>query len=257
MELDQDRPPPLEALQRCLDDLDVLIAKRSVVLLGEVPGTNELPHLIELIVGRALLIGLDVVVGLEIPMTEDLEDIGPFFRRSPQYQDGRSTTAVVELLGHLSARKTHLAKGDEQRLEVVAMDGPWVAPGSPVPLDMLGVLEQPRDEVMASNVLSVMDTMPKAFALLVAGPMHTRVDQAPASTLGRLIRAWHPEAIALRVSPAGGRAWILTEEGAGAALELPTVDAPTGALWAPSPGADGHHGVLSPGVVTASAPLPS
>lgn len=254
-DFDSDAAPA--ALQQCVADLAPLVAQRSVVLLGEIPGTNELPQLVDLVVGRAIDQGLDIVVGLEIPMTENLHhgEVGPFFSRAPRYQDGRSTAAVAALVRRLAARYQELASANSQRLEVVAMDGPWVAPGSPVPLDMLGILEQPRDQVMAANLLRAMDGLPKALTLVIAGPMHTRVDHAAPQTLGRLISAWHPHAVALRVTPASGATWVLTEAGWGEERSLPTVDTPAGALWASSPGADGHHGVLNPGLVTASAPL--
>lgn len=254
---DSDSDVASAALQQCVSDLAPLITQRSVLLIGEVPGTNELPQLVDLVVERAIVEGLDVVVGLEIPMTEDLHlgETGSFFDRGSQYQDGRSTAAVGGLIRRLAARRRDRASAGSQRLEVVAMDGPWVAPGSPVPLDMLGVLEQPRDEVMAANLLAAMDATPAAFTLVVAGPMHTRIDRTASQTLGRLISAWHPQTVALRVTPASGETWVLTEAGRGEARILPTVDTPPGALWAASPGADGHHGVLNPGLVTASGPL--
>ncbi len=234
-----------------------------MLLLGEIPGTQELPQLIALVVEHALELGLDVIVGLEIPMTEDVSDpikagTGPFFCRAADYQDGRSSAAMAELVAQLTTRRGALQERanshDDQHLEIVAMDGPWVAPGSPVPLESLGILEQPRNDVMASNLLAVMDNHPRAFTVVVAGPMHTRVDRNAERSLGQIIAAWHPTAVALRVTPAGGQTWILTESGTGQVAELPNVDVPPGALWAPEPGADGHHGVLNPGAVSASSP---
>jgi hypothetical protein len=36
---------------------------------------------------------------------------------------------------------------------------------------------------------------------------------------------------------------------------VPHLDLPVGALWADEPGADGHHGYVNLGAVTASLPL--
>ncbi len=258
----QPSEPSLE-ITTCCVELRPLMKPGGLVFIGDLPGTQELPQLVMMAVKHATSIGLEVIVGLEIPMTERLDGgpVGSFFRRRAEFQDGRSSQAMAQLVSDLNAHRLELNQDQDvadDKLMLVAMDGPWVAPGSPVPLDAIGMLEQPRDEVMAHNLLSAMDRQPQAFTLVLAGPMHTRLDRSSGRTLGSIVAAWHPDAVALRVAPAGGTTWVLSGApstmSTSGAVALPVVDVPAGALWANSPGADGHHGVISPGLVTASRP---
>ena len=61
--------------------------------------------------------------------------------------------------------------------------------------------------------------------------------------------------VSLLLLASGGDAWTLTTNGAGP-FPVPTEAAlPEGAEWAPTVGADGHHGYANLGVVTPSPPL--
>lgn len=218
-------------------------------------GTVEFPKLVGEVVATALESGLAVTVGLEIPMSEPLDGVtfGPFWSRAPQFRDGRSSQAMASLVSELA-----VARSAGADLVTVALDGPWVAPGSPIPLDMLGVLDHPRDETMARRLLTVMDQRPAALTIVVADPRHTRiaVDDSGRRTVGSLLRPWFPDLVALVGRATGGSIWMLSaERESGAVVPLSDVDLPLGALWVAAPGADGHHGYVNVGRVTASLPL--
>ncbi len=235
-----------------LADLEPLMRPRGVILVGEPHGTNEFPALIAAMVDKELAAGMSVIVGLEVPMTEELERgaIGPFWTRSPEFQDGRSSTAMAELVETLAERQR---AGDS--VEMVAIDGPWVAPGSSVPLDHLALLEQPRDELMAANLLSVMDRTPRACTIVLAGSMHTSTNGTAWRTLGSILRPWFPILVSLMGQLTGGSRWLLPATGEpGLAADVAPLDLPVGALWADEPGTDGHHGYVNLGAVTSSAP---
>ncbi len=230
--------------------LEPLIVPRGVVAIGELLGTVEFPALVEGLAKRAIEQGLRVVVGLELPMTEEPNtgSFGTFWRRGEEFRDGRSSEAMANLV-------RTLAPLDD--VQLVSMDGPWVAPGSPVPLEMIAELERPRDETMAHRLLEAMDRVPKAFTVILAGSMHTRVLGGPAPTLGSVIRAWHPEMVALSGQAAGGDAWLLTRDtDQSGPYPLPETGVEAGAMWAKQPSPeDGHHGFVNLGRVTASAPF--
>ncbi|MEM7275095.1 MAG: hypothetical protein AAF547_18585 [Actinomycetota bacterium] len=365
------------SVEAVLGSLQPLLRPRSVLLIGELPGTEEFPGLIARLARSAVAQGLAVTVGLEVACSEQTRldravdaavesgldsdeallglafaQSGPWWRRADRFQDGRSSRAMLDLVSTLVGLAG--AGGD---VAIVAADGPWVAPGSPVPLELLGILEQPRDEVMATCLLDAIDRRPKAVTLALAGVEHTRCldtggesaagraggadgesgagradgagdvggaggargagggirsadgldgapvcrfpgpfgppaqtgppggpDQpgvpgpagdatpavepgaagvgarlgagpGPVRPFGQLVRAWHPETIALRGRAGGGTAWRLDADfGLGSAADVAPDPLPEGAHWTDTPGRDGHHGYVHVGPVTASYP---
>ncbi len=240
------------SIDEALADLESLLLPRHVVLIGEPHGTAEFPALVAAMVDTLVASGTSVIVGLELPMTEEVERgaVGPFWSRRAEYQDGRSSEAMAKLVTGLADRRR---AGDA--IEVVAMDGPWVAPGSTVPLEHLELLEQSRDELMAANLLAVMDRTPRACTIVLAGSMHTSTHAPTWRTLGSMLLPWFPILVSLMGQLTGGTRWLLPGSGEpGHASAVPHLDLPTGALWADEPGADGHHGYVNLGHVTASPP---
>lgn len=240
------------SIAEALADLEPLLRPRHVILIGEPHGTVEFPALVASMVDTLVAAGVSAIVGLELPMTEELElgAVGPFWSRNAEYQDGRSSVAMAELVDGLAQRQQ---SGDP--VEMVAMDGPWVAPGSSVPLEYLDLLDQPRDELMAANLLAVMDRTPRACTIVLAGSMHTSTHGTAWRTLGSILLPWFPVLVSVMGQLTGGTRWLLPGNGeAGHPVPVPQLDLPVGALWADDPGADGHHGYVNLGAVTASPP---
>lgn len=228
-------------------DLRPLLRPGAVILLGEIPGSAEVPAFVAELATETLRSSSEVIVGLEIPMTEPVDGgaHGSFFDRPPDLRDGRSSRAMSELIHHLA---------ELEGARPVALDGPWVAPGAPIPLEHIGLLNQPRDAVMAGRLMAEIDLVPHAATIVLAGSMHTRIDRS-AQTLGGLIAPWFPRMVSLTVLATGGTAWTLTAEGDGPQPVPADASLPVGAEWANAPGADGHHGYLNLGELTASPPL--
>lgn len=241
------------SIAEALADLEPLLRPRHVILIGEPHGTAEFPALVASMVDTLVATGTSVIVGLELPMTEEVESgaVGPFWSRNAEYQDGRSSIAMAGLVNDLAERRR-----DGDPVEMVAMDGPWVAPGSSIPLDFMDLLEQPRDELMAANLLAVMDRTPRACTIVLAGSMHTSTHAIAWRTLGSILLPWFPVLVSLMGQLTGGTRWLLPGTGEpGHPVDVPDLDLPVGALWADEPGADGHHGYVNLGVVTASPPM--
>ncbi len=236
-----------------IDDLLPVLRPDQVLFIGEIPGTNEFPLLIADLVLHAVSAGQPVVVGLEVPFNEALdgEEWGSFWLRDPKYSDGRSSRAMAELVTTLA----DLAAAGHP-VTTVGMEGPWVAPGSPIDTNVLDQLEQPRDAAMAGHFLAAMDAAPKAAGLVLAGSEHTGVIR-DGGTMGSVVAPWFPGSIALMGLTTGGEALTLFADGP---VVTPMPGDPAigeGAVWSAEPGADGHHGFVNVGPVTAAEPFPT
>lgn len=255
--VDSDGVTDSDPLAVVVDDLDPLLRPRQVLAIGEWHGTEEFPALITRLVDAAVARDLTVTVGLEVPCSEIPGEVGPFWTRRPEFQDGRSSRAMARLVDELVTR----SNGDDG-IEIVFLDGPWVAPGSPVPMEWLHLVEQRRDEVMANLLLNAIAVRPRALTLVLAGNQHTRVDGGSGDgsgrpALGYYLRRWNPELVALLARASGGHAWMITGAAgeSGGPKPIPDdADLPAGASWADRPGPDGHHGYVHLGRLTASPP---
>lgn len=233
-------------MRAAVDQLTPLLAPGGVLLLGEIPGTKEFPTLIFELAIRALATSHRLVVGLEVPLSEPVDGSGhgAFFDRDSSLQDGRSSKSMAKLIDDLAAMPA---------VETVALDGPWVAPGAPVPLQHISLLEQPRDAVMAGRILEAIDRTPHSMTIVLAGSEHTRIDR-PNASLGGLLSPWFPKLISLAGLTTGGEAWLLKENGGYLASPPSDESLPIGAVWTDRPGADGYHGYVNIGAITGSPP---
>ena|GEM_PF-6399205 len=227
-------------------ELAELLTPGRIVLIGEQHGTKEYPKLIADVVDLVLEQQPEIIVGLEIPLSEDVATptFGAFFTRPDELLDGRSSSAMVALI-------SHLAGTDGAR--TVAMDGPWVGPGAPIPLEHIGLLDQPRDAVMAGRLLAEIDLVPRAPVVVLAGSEHTRIDRQ-AQTLGGLLSPWFPRLLSLRTCAPDGTAWTLTTDGPDVHPVVQSPGLPIGVEWARETGPDGYHGYVNTGTVSASLP---
>ncbi len=236
-----------------IDDLLPVLQRGQVLMVGEIPGTREFPQLIADLVVNVALDGQPVVVGLEVPFNEPLdgEQWGPFWTRDPSLADGRSSLAMAELVTTLADLRVA-----GQPVTTVGLDGAWVAPGSSVDLSALGDLETPRDEAMAGHMLAAMDAAPKACGLVLAGREHTGVIRG-SGTMGSIVTPWFPGSVALLGLTSGGEVLALTDDGPRPQPITGDAGIGEGAVWSSDPGADGHHGFVNVGPVTAAEPFPS
>ncbi len=182
-----------------------------VLLVGEIHGTAEVPALVADL-ADALAAEAPLVVGLELPRDEQkridafLDSAGTgddrvallagkFWTRD--YQDGRSSLAMLELLERL--RQLRL----RTQIEVLALDqvGAAVADGDA------------RDRAMAEGLSAALEAQPEARALVLAGNFHTRLQKgAPWDQshefLGYRLSRFEPYAI--EIMGVAGSAWICT-----------------------------------------------
>jgi hypothetical protein len=188
--------------------LGKLAREGNVVLLGELHGTQEVPHFVAQSACQVATQGIPVTVGLEIPSVEQarleafLASAGseadwsklmesPFWRRP--YPDGRNSEGIVYLIEAL--RKLR-AQGLD--VAIFAYD-----PSPALEGDAL-------DEAMAKTVLEVANKSQKRALLVVSGNIHPRQvsltsDYRP---MGYRLASVLPRVYSLDIAYASGSAWI-------------------------------------------------
>jgi hypothetical protein len=236
-----------------------------LVLVGEMHGSAEIPAAFSSLACRALarrpgetiLVGLEVFSSAQGSIDAFLASDGgaparaallehEFWRR--EYQDGRSSRAMLALLDALRGYRAAGAK-----LEVRAIDPPrFDSPND-------------RDASMAQSLSAAMDALRPAQTLVLVGNVHARTLagypwDAPAAfvSMGTRLRATHSELVALDIKSAGGTAWICGSSDArdcgireqrGA-----SVSGTTPRIELDRPPNTGYDGALVMGQLTASPP---
>ncbi len=187
-----------------IQGLDELVKPSTVLLVGELHGTSEIPALVSSIVCHAIAKQLPVTLGLELPRT-DQPQLDAFLASSGgqesraaflslvfwsrDYQDGRASVAMFDLIEQSRQRM----KGGS--LQVVLIDLPSARAG--------------RDQAMADHLVQTVKASPDRFFVVLTGNFHSRV--APGGgKMGDLAAAKLPEAIviSLNTSYESGTAWI-------------------------------------------------
>jgi hypothetical protein len=153
---------------------------------------------------------LTVTVGLEIPRTEQ-EDIDRYLESEGtvedqqrlrasgwwqrDYQDGRSSQAMFDLVRELRAYQTNL--------RVILIDDP----GS-----VLG-----RDRTMANLLAAEIDRRPEDLFVVLTGNLHSQLIPGRSEPMGYHLRQMRPESeiISLNITHGGGTAWVCTNDGCG------------------------------------------
>ena len=201
-----------------------LLVSGTIVMLGEMHGTAEIPAFIGDLACLALAHDHQVLLGLEYPVSEQANldaylasDGGPAAVRallaSGHWQatcpDGRSSQAMFDLLDHARALRQ-----DDHQIDVFAFDNTaydeW----------------NRRDSGMAENILARAADAPEAIVFTLTGNLHNRLvpglpwddSLVPA---GVHVDAQHERVISLDVRHAGGTAWIQQGAGQCGAVEIP------------------------------------
>lgn len=239
-----------------------LLQPGTVLLLGEIHGTEQAPAFVATVACHALARELAVTVGLELPVAEaervaaflasdggeEAEAAlvaGPLWQAEVQY--GVASRAVLELLDALRLRK---AAGAE--VEVLLYD-----PGQ-VPR---------RDGGMADNLAAALGARPEGFAVVLSGNLHNRLTvgtpfDPELEPMGYLLRRRLEgrRVVSLDMAHPGGTAWVCfgpTAADCGVKEIGGEAERTSGVELDPEPEAAGDapfHGRWFTGPVTASPP---
>jgi hypothetical protein len=241
----------------------------AVVVLGETHGTVEIPALFGRLVCHAatrrrpepIVVGLEIWTSAQTAIDSFLDGAGgeaarrsllepEFWRRD--FQDGRSSAAMVDLLEALRRQRAAGLK-----LVVRALDPPqFDSPGD-------------RDAHMAAAVIEAIQAHRPAQTLLLVGDVHSRVlpgypwePSAAYLSVGTRLRERYADTVGLRPTSAGGSSWMCLSKDGGKPEcgvhpirareivgEVPRIALEPGALET-----TGWSGTLLLGTLTASPP---
>ncbi|WP_044283086.1 hypothetical protein [Myxococcus stipitatus] len=237
----------------------------AVMLLGELHGTREVPRFVAQSACQALVAGVPVTVGLELPLENQtrvdafLESPGtdddwlklmesPFWR-SP-YPDGRGSEGMANLLEQL-----RLLRALGLDVEVFVFDHPK-ANG------------QEREDAMAATVVHQVESSPTRFHLILSGNVHSRTKKGlpwdpERKPMGYLVKDRLDDVVALDMAYDSGTAWICSVDSKGVQDKLDCGVRDTKGrnngeryfvhLWESTNG-EGYQGVFYVGPVNASLP---
>jgi hypothetical protein len=206
-------PDPLVAARECGDAIlgaDELLRPGSTTLLGEFPGTREIPQFAVKLACQAAARGSSVFLAVELPVEQqsaidaylsnqaapaDVERLTSqeFWRRP--YQDGRSSEAMLGLLAEV------------KRLRAVGLHIDVRA------LEERGVSGDVKDSLMAERLLAPLMTNSSAVVVALIGNVHARAaqgfswDPTYRPTGWRLAQTGH-RVVALDAAFANGTMWL-------------------------------------------------
>jgi hypothetical protein len=234
----------------------------SILLLGDIHGTAEIPAFASRVACLAHEAGHAVTVALEIPVQEEPlisaylsspggeKDrtavlAGPFW--TDRFQDGRRSRAMLGLLEDLRNLRRQ---------------------GSPVRLVLLDMAVPPaddptRDRLMARNLEAAVDAFPQDVVIVMTGNLHSRVTLGSPwdpkyEPMGYFLTQAEPKRkiTALDVARSGGTAWTCTTPDPASCKirEIPGKEDDKGVRVILHPLEGGFHGVYNVGRLTASPP---
>ena len=253
--------PASPAPVACKPEVNVL-PQRRLILLGDVPGTREIPAFVGALACQAARTGTPTVVALEL-LREDQawldtylaspgtpEDRSAFVRLTRSFSpaaDSKGSTAVLDLLEQL-----RLLRNADLPLRVVAYDE---SAGGPA-----------RERRRATTLEHLRRSDADALFLVVVGRDQARTVLRPGETqdvapLGWYLERWGLEPLALTPLSPGGQRWscsAVPSAGCGPVLVNATGPEAAGAALSvklsPVPDAEGFRGVYSVGPLSASPP---
>lgn len=259
----QSKPAALLQCQTVPGLADLALTPGTVLLVGEIHGTQEVPAAVLDAACELSRAGKPLTIGLEVPHQEaarvsaylgsDGSDearrlllSGPFWRR--RMQDGRSSQAMMDLIEGLR----RLA-AEERSITVTLFDEQELPQ------------ETSRDRAMAERLAAAVASRTDTVVLVLTGNLHastapgTRWD-ADFQPMGYYLVQLLPghRILSLDLSSTGGSVWICTSARASDCGEQKLAGHGEGSerriVIAAEPRTDGFHGILHVGAVTASPP---
>jgi hypothetical protein len=192
--------------------MENIIAPGKIILLGEIHGTQEGPQYVAQVVCHALRKDLNVTVGLELPQSDQsvinayLNSKGnesaiasvlslSFWGR--EYQDGRASQAMFELIEYL--RKL---KETQANIDLLLIDNP---------------ASDDRDIAMAKTIISRAKENKNDFMIILTGNYHNMIYDGSGQMGSYVLSAFDTNrVVSLLQRYSGGSAWLdIGEEGIG------------------------------------------
>lgn len=256
--------PSFSSAAECaeVDGLEPILRRGAVLVFGEIHGNRESPAFVINVACEALALGLSVTVALELLDSERpgiqkyLSSSGSDADRaeltangiwSTEYQDGRSSAAMADLLERLRG-----FRAADQRIEVELFDRSGWSSG------------QERDRLMAEALSVILATTTSDVVVVLTGNIHSRVatgtpwDETYLPMAHLLAVPGNRNLVSLDVAHAGGTTWMCTgsEPSSCGVRDVRARETQTGLSIEldDDPSTSGHHGRYHVGPLSASWP---
>jgi hypothetical protein len=200
--------------------LEFLLKERTVLLLGEIPGTVESPRFVADLLCNVLASGHTAAVALQLPETEGAV-VARYLDSAGSLEDRRALlTESQELSLYLDGRFSESMVGLLESIRQLRVRGGVIDLHLFVPPDVDSLTRQNLSTVerpMAVAVWEAIEEVEVDLFIVLAGLTHTRV--IPGSELdpdykpmGYILAQWNPEwrLLSLALSHSGGTAWMCT-----------------------------------------------
>ena len=251
---------PVHAFAQSSDAVARIVERAAmgrVLLVGEIHGTAEAPMAVadlaqQMAAAQPLIVGLEIWRSEQDAIDRYLDSAGTQEDRAKliasqfwtrDYQDGRSSQAMVDLLERL---RVLALKAD---VGVLAFDAEPDASADGAA----------RDAAMAERIAAALNEQPDAHAVILAGNFHTRIqDSAPWDPkhrfMGHHLIDFQP--YSLEIMGVAGSAWICTgsEVASCKAREMPGNSMQPGLELGDELNDRSHHGMWLLPSVSASLP---
>lgn len=241
----------------------------TIVMLGEVHGTNEIPAFVSDLVCNALKQGLSVTIALEIPY-EETNAVAAFLA-----SDGSPKARAALVATRFWASKIQYGPSSDAELGLIDSLRRSRKAGLPVKVVLLDHFARSgglnaRDAFMASRLAAAAKASPRDLIVSLTGNYHNRTRKgAPWSADFRPMgldlkeRLPHRRIVALDAAYTGGTAWICTSDAPGAAVSCHSYklhgsaadgSGPRRIVLDKSLEKQGYDGYFTVGKITASPP---
>ena len=204
--------------------LDFLLKERTVLLLGEIPGTAESPRFVADLLCNVLASGHSAAVALQLPAT-DGGVVARYLDSTGSLEDRKLLlTEALELGHYLDGRFSESMVGLLESIRVQRSRGGEIGVRLYVPAEVDSLTRQNLATVerqMAANVWEAIEEFEADLFIVLAGLADSRVvsgleldpDFKP---MGYILSQWNPEwrLLSLALSHSGGTAWMCTTRSA-------------------------------------------
>ncbi len=238
------------------------VVEKRLILLGDIPGTNEIPDAVRRLACQAAEMGVPTLVALEL-LQVDQEWVDTYFASGGSASDRAAFLQVTRTFKRTGSGQTQAVLGLLDRLRGLRDAG---LPIRVVAFDVVATAPN-RPETRASNLERLRRAEPDALLLVVVERSQARTALGAGATpegapMGWYLSRWGLRPLSLDVRSPGGQRWSCNDSGPCGPVPVPATPSSAGesersVLLFSKPDAEGFQGAYFVGPLTASsAPRP-
>ncbi|MGO9829520.1 MAG: hypothetical protein ACLPJH_05225 [Myxococcaceae bacterium] len=239
------------------------VVEKRLILLGDIPGTNEIPDAVRRLACQAAEMGIPTLVALEL-LQVDQEWVDTYFASGGSASDRAAFLQIARTFKRTGSGQTQAVLGLLDRLRGLRDAGLSIRV---VAFDVVATAPE-RSKTRASNLERLRRAEPDALLLVVVERSQARTTLGPSGTpesapMGWYLSRWGLRPLSLDVHSPGGQRWSCKDSGPCGPVPVPATPSTTDSqsertvMLFPKPDAEGFQGAYFVGPLTASsAPKP-